>query len=553
MLENVKMKPKFLGALAAILAVVLLASGAGLWSVSKMSRTMTVMTREGMQATAELGSSMEYAGLRRVQLRNTFLARSAADARNSQENFRQAAKDTEESLKKFSGMVSSEDLKKQTVEVMQASKAVNDVSEKIIDHLIQNRRDAAVALLNESSTVALVKAEAGGMHELVANNTANNDKLANGAERMASNAMVTLTICALLSIVLVILIGYLLIQGVQSPIVKIADYITEHTAKGDFSVHTMMDWRQDEIGDISRSLMKINDQLGTMIVQVKDSAEQLVTATEQISSASQQISDGAQQQSAAFEELSGSVQANASSAQSANELAQDTAHKAEKAGDGMVTTLDAMNTIEHSSKQISEAVSIITDIADQTNLLALNAAIEAARAGEHGKGFAVVADEVRKLAEKSASSAKEITGLIKDSLSQVENGVGLSKNTGDSLKEIVKNITDISSQVRSITTATQEQSAAMEENTSITESNASASEEMAASAEELAAQANALKGLVSQFKVRHDLEQSLMADNKARSASVITGKPGVSKLAARKPLLDKKPSLKFDGSQSGKA
>ncbi|NLO91420.1 MAG: methyl-accepting chemotaxis protein [Elusimicrobia bacterium] len=344
----------------------------------------------------------------------------------------------------------------------------------------------------------------------------------------------------------------MLIQGVQQPVVKIANYITEHTAKGDFSVHTQMDARQDEIGDISRSLMKINDQLGTMIVQVKDSAEQLVTATEQISSASQQISDGAQQQSAAFEELSGSVQANASSAQSANELAQDTAHKAEKAGDGMVTTLDAMNTIEHSSKQISEAVSIITDIADQTNLLALNAAIEAARAGEHGKGFAVVADEVRKLAEKSASSAKEITGLIKDSLSQVENGVGLSKNTGDSLKEIVKNITDISSQVRSITTATQEQSAAMEENTSITESNASASEEMAASAEELAAQANALKGLVSQFKVRQDLEQSLMADNKARAAAMTTAKPGA-KLGLKKPTLEKKPALKFDGSQSGKA
>jgi methyl-accepting chemotaxis protein len=319
------------------------------------------------------------------------------------------------------------------------------------------------------------------------------------AVAVKNKAAVVIIFSAVIAFVLAILLGLILSLSITKPMSMMVAMIGS-MAKGDLRGRMEMK-RKDEIGTIAVSMDELAVSLSGTVGQIRNAAEQLAAATEEVAAASQKISDGAQQQSASFEELSSSVQANAANAQSASDVSRNVSHSAIKTGDGMNSTIEAINGIEKSSNQIAEAVAIITDIADQTNLLALNAAIEAARAGEHGKGFAVVADEVRKLAERSAASAKDIKSLIQESSGQVLNGVELSKAAGEDLKSMVVDIGKVAEQLGAISTATKEQAATMQENTSITEGNASAAEELSASSEQMAAQAQELQKLVAQFKL----------------------------------------------------
>ena len=192
------------------------------------------------------------------------------------------------------------------------------------------------------------------------------------------------------------------------------------------------------------------NNLNEIVAKVKSSSEQLGASSREISTGSQQVADGTQQQSSSFEELSSSVQSNAENVRGANQIAQNVSMDAQRAGRVVGDNIGAMTEIKKGSKQMTGVVDLITDIADQTNLLALNAAIEAARAGEHGKGFAVVADEVRKLAERSASAAKDIQRLIKENLHQVEIGVTISQEAEQIVLGIAQSIKKVAAQLQAI-------------------------------------------------------------------------------------------------------
>jgi methyl-accepting chemotaxis protein len=211
-----------------------------------------------------------------------------------------------------------------------------------------------------------------------------------------------------------------------------------------------------------------------------------------------------------MEELTSTVKQSAENAKQANQLASGASAIAVKGGEVVGQVVSTMSGISESSKKIADIIGVIDGIAFQTNILALNAAVEAARAGEQGRGFAVVASEVRTLAQRSAAAAKEIKGLITDSVRKVEGGTQLVNEAGKTMQEIVtavKRVTDIMAE---ITAAAQEQSSGIEQVNQavtqmdqVTQQNAALVEEAAAAADSMQQQAQVLSKAVSVFKVAH--------------------------------------------------
>mgnify|MGYP001260283270 CR=1 FL=1 len=343
-------------------------------------------------------------------------------------------------------------------------------------------------------------------------------------------------------------VGILMIWIIQAsigrPINKMSEALKD-IAQGEGDLTRRVDeGRKDELGDLAHWFNVFVGKIHDVVLDVTSSAEEVAATASQISQTNNSIAGGIREQAsmtmnitAAVEEMASTVRDVAANATRVSDQAQEAGDRASKGGDVVKQTASSMEEIASSVNEttsvieelgrrgdkIGQIVEVINEIADQTNLLALNAAIEAARAGEHGRGFAVVADEVRKLAERTTRATEEVTDSIKviqqHTLSAVEQmqsgsqrvqgGVELADEAGHALETIVASTAEVSKMIETIAAASQEQAHGVEEISrnmdsinSVIKDAAQSTEQAAQAAELLDSKSNRLRTAVSQFRVQ---------------------------------------------------
>ncbi|HPG56275.1 MAG TPA: methyl-accepting chemotaxis protein [Candidatus Wallbacteria bacterium] len=304
------------------------------------------------------------------------------------------------------------------------------------------------------------------------------------------------------------------LDAVIKPVEEASACLAE-MARGNLDVYMKGDYRGDH-AIIKESLNKTIDSMNETLAQVTIAVDQVDTGSRQVSDASQSLSQSATESASAIEEITATMQEissqtrqNADNAGSANKLSADARNSAEEGNDKMHAMKKAMAEINEASANVAKIIKAIDEIAFQTNLLALNAAVEAARAGKHGKGFTVVAEEVRNLAQRSAKAAKETAEMIESSIKKAEAGAKIAQDTAQSLETIVSGSAKVTDLIGEIAAAAHEQEKSVTQVNqglaqidNVTQQNTATAEEAAAASEELSSQAAELKGMLARFNLR---------------------------------------------------
>jgi len=380
--------------------------------------------------------------------------------------------------------------------------------------------------------------------EIVKAATVLNHGIADAANAQARRVLTIMAVMVCFSAALVIFFLWRTTRLVIGPIEKVEEMVKKFAA-GDLTGRVRLGHKmpKDEVFSLGTSVNAMADSMSDIVGKIGNSSSSLGSSSTQLATSSSNMNDGVNSQSAqtaqvatAMEEMNAAVIEVARNSHSATEAARSARDIAARGGDVVGQAINAMKDVAEStdvtgttikslgksSEEIGTIISVINDIADQTNLLALNAAIEAARAGEQGRGFAVVADEVRKLAERTTKATKEISEMIntiqdettqavsamEEGTHKVENGVKLANEAGEALSQIVTGVEDVNDMIGQIATAAEEQSATaeeiarnMENISEAAQSNVDAINDVSGASGSVADIATELKALVGRFIV----------------------------------------------------
>lgn len=534
---GIKTKLSFAFGIAIILSMTI--GGLGLYTIHNMAEDADVMYSNVAEPLAVLQSVTESIQRARVAQRDILLATDQVERQTHFKQTRDLIAKADSGISRLEATLQTEEEKQAYTEVKKVTKDVFNQYNSIAALAFQGMNDIAIETM---AGVGLKEVEQRELFDKIVKSKTSFSALVNmESQKTTVNNYWIISLLIVLGVGASLVVGYLLSSSITKPVFALNEQASR-IAAGDLTVQVDVAGR-DEIGKLAETFSVMVENLRNTIGQVLEASSSVASAateisssTEEMAAASEEQSSGVSEVASAVEEMSSTIGESASSASQAADTAARAKQKAENGGKIVDNTIAGMRRIAdvvrksaetvkelgRSSDHIGEIVSVIDDIADQTNLLALNAAIEAARAGEQGRGFAVVADEVRKLAERTSKATKEIAGMIRaiqqktreavDSMNQgnveVDAGITAADQAGSALSEIVQISNEVTSMVTHIAAASEQQSKASTQITRNVESISTAIREMtngtqqvARSADDLSQLTTTLQDHVSQFKL----------------------------------------------------
>jgi methyl-accepting chemotaxis protein len=546
MLTNLKIGTRLATGFGLILALLLVIAGLGLNRMGSIADDTNDIVTHYNQQLVYANSMSEQAYLISRMIRTTLLMDNLADRKANVEKIGKAREDYNEAAKKLEATLRSPESRAMFATIQESLLKYRQSNSTLLEASLAGRDKEANRLLFGESR-ALDQALQGNLDKAVEHfkgGILKRYEKAKASYNQAVQVTFALTAAALIAGAVLAL---LITRSITRPLNAVGAVI-ETVAQGDLTQRVDID-SKDELGELGRILNTTNEGLREMVLQIQESALAISTASGEISMGNTDLSRRTEEQAASLEETASSmeqitsnVNQTADNARSANQESSKARQVAQDGGAAVTQVIAAMEAINQSSAKINEIIGVVDEIAFQTNLLALNAAVEAARAGEQGRGFAVVAAEVRNLAKRSADAAKEIKGLIRESVAKSMDGNKVAAHAGETIQEVVSNVQRVTSLVSEIANATQEQSTGLNEINKavvsmdeVTQQNAALVEESAAAAESMDAQAHALTEIVARFKTGVEVRRTAAAP---KTRTTVTSQP------ARMPAKPVQGSLK---------
>jgi methyl-accepting chemotaxis protein len=537
---NLKIGVRLAAAFSIIIVIMLIIGGVAYTRLNKLDDEITSIVSDKYPKVLLLENVKDHLSTAARGLRNMLLIDSPEEVAKERKRVTDARDAIGKIFEELDKVVKSDTGKTQFKAVKDARETYVTAYMTLIKHIDGGDKESAKKEL--FTTVRKAQSEYYTvLDKMIEHQSKEVEKIGNEADHFAAQSKTIIVVLSLIAMVLAGFLSLFIVRSITKPVAELVK-ANERLADGDLTV-VIPATGSDEIGQLADSSRRMVENLRDLISNVADTSGQIASASNQLRSTAEQIATGAEEVASqtttvatASEEMaatSGDIAQNCSmAAESSRQSSESASHGGAVVQETIAGMVKIAERVKHSaqtveslgarSEQIGQIIGTIEDIADQTNLLALNAAIEAARAGEQGRGFAVVADEVRALAERTSKATREIGEMIKgiqtetkaavrvmeEGVAEVEKGAISSQQSGEALDMILQQISEVSMQISQIATAAEEQTATtseitmnVQQVTEVVHQTARGATETATAAAQLSSNAEMLQNLVRKFKL----------------------------------------------------